>query len=286
MTDVIQHTDLNEDIRYAQALVARPQGGAQSLLPQAYRDNPANVLIAIGLGKAIGITPAQALYEIYVVNGRPSPSANLLGALVRRAGHKLRIEGDTQRATATLIRHDDPDHPFSATWTIEQAKAAGLTGKDTWKSYPAAMLRARAISEVVRMGASEAVMGMEYSAEEMRDITATTEVAAPTLDTIRAAVKPEPAPEPYVHPQDPQPPAEDVHEGEVEPEPPQGDPISDAQLKTLQILARGALGSDRDARLAWLTKHVGRPVKSANDLTKSEASSVIDALDAIVGESA
>ena len=166
-TDLATFTDpstMSATWQYAET-VARA-----SMLPAAYRGKPADVLIAIGLGPAVGIPPAQSLYEIYVVNGRPSPSANLMAALVRRSGHKLRVEGNAESCTATLVRADDPDYPFTATWTIDQARAAGLTSKDTWKQYPAAMLRARAIAEVVRMGASEAVLGMEYAAEEQRDI--------------------------------------------------------------------------------------------------------------------
>jgi hypothetical protein len=33
--------------------------------------------------------------------------------------------------------------PVKISFTIEQAKQAGLTGKDNWRNYPAAMLRAR-----------------------------------------------------------------------------------------------------------------------------------------------
>src|SRR5699024_4291710 len=155
-TDLTIQSNLAEEMDYARAIAPA------ALLPQAYRGKPADILIAMNLGEAIGITRAQALYEIYVVNGRPSPSANLMAALVRRAGHKLRVRGDAKACTATLIRADDPEAPFEATWTIEQANAAKLTGKDTWRQYPSAMLRARAISEVVRMGAPEAVLGMEY----------------------------------------------------------------------------------------------------------------------------
>ena len=78
MTTDLVHSDLADEMRYAQAVAVKPdQGAAQSLLPAAYRGNPANVLIAVRLGKAIGIAPAQALYDIYVVNGRPSPSATV-----------------------------------------------------------------------------------------------------------------------------------------------------------------------------------------------------------------
>jgi hypothetical protein len=208
-TDLATFTDpgtMSATWQYAET-VARA-----SMLPAAYRGKPADVLIAIGLGQAVGIPPAQSLYEIYVVNGRPSPSANLMAALVRRSGHKLRVEGNAESCTATLVRADDPDYPFTATWTIDQARSAGLAGKDTWKQYPAAMLRARAIAEVVRMGASEAVLGMEYAAEEQRDIEDDRTVVLPRKTTGVGSLRDDLIP--------PAPPAEDVQDAEVvEPDP-------------------------------------------------------------------
>ncbi len=277
---------LSDQMSYAQAIVAQPERGSTSLLPKAYQGNPANVLIAMGLGQALDLTPAQALYEIYVVNGRPSPSANLMAGLVRRAGHKLRIDGDATQCTATLIRKDDPEAPFTATWTIEQARAAGLTGKDTWKAYPAAMLRARAISEVVRMGSSESVLGMDYSAEEMRDVEPRDEPtpAKPRgMDAVRQAVLHPPADAP---PATNPAPAEDVQDAEVV-----GDVtdavelISDSQRRAMfAAFTKAGFTTDarseegRATRLAYIGRIVGHDIETSSDLTSAEASKVIDAL--------
>ena len=257
MTDLAIYTDpgaMAAQWQYAETV------SRAALLPAAYRGKPADVLIAIGLGQAVGIPPAQALYEIYVVNGRPSPSANLMAALVRRSGHKLRIDGDTAACTATLVRADDPGHPFSATWPIEQARAAGLAGKDTWKQYPAAMLRARAIAEVVRMGASEAVLGMEYAAEEQRDVDAP--VAGPRkktgADSLRAALQP----------------VVDVTDAVVVEE----EGITPSQSRALHAAFRAAGVEDRAVRLDYCQRVIGRALGSSKDLASSEASRVLDAL--------
>ena len=168
-----------------------------ALLPVAYRNKPADILIAAQLGMAVGINPAQALQEIVVIQGRPTLSAKLIGALARRAGHKLRVEGDSQSCTATLIRKDDPDHPFVVTWTFEMAKNAKLTGKDVWQSFPADMLAARAISGVVKRGAAECLLGISMSSEEAYDMVVQGELVpsnarpvskAKGLDALRAAV--------------------------------------------------------------------------------------------------
>ena len=148
-------------IQYAQALASA------SLLPRAYQKQPANVLLAMEYGEALGIPPIQAIQSVHVIEGKPSASADLIASLVRRAGHKLRVTGDDQSATAVIIRADDPDFEFTATWDMARAKQAGLTGKGVWKQYPAAMLKARAITEVARAGAGDALFGVIYTPEEL-----------------------------------------------------------------------------------------------------------------------
>ena len=265
-TDLVpqQHTaELVAEMDYARTIA----GGA--ILPAAYRGKPADILIATGLGKAIGIAPAQSLYEIYVVNGRPSPSANLMAALVRRAGHLIRIKGDAQSCTATLVRKDDPEYPFEATWTIEQADAAKLTGKDTWKQYPAAMLRARAIAEVVRMGASECVLGMDYSAEEMRDVDKAEGSAPPQFV---AATFPEQATPDAVAAEEPT----DAEEVTDEPTP---TPMQ-AQTRKRMFAMLTKVTKDEDEQRVGMSTILGRNVESRASLTEDEAWQIIDHLKA------
>lgn len=280
MTDLAVYqpqTELTADMDYARAIAPA------ALLPAAYRGKPADVLVAVGLGRAIGIPPAQALYEVYVVNGRPSPSANLMAALVRRAGHRLRIDGDATRCTATLIRHDDPDSPFAATWTIEQARAAGLTGKDTWKQYPAAMLRARAIAEVVRMGASEAVLGMDYAREEMQDVepepapqqrpTGLAAVrAAVTHQTDAGAVEP-----PQASPQEPA--REEASDGRDAVQAPASPKITASQQRKLFALFK-AKGITEEEQLPGIVHVIGRPIESRTAMTPDEFEAVVKQLEA------
>ena len=253
-----------------------------ALVPAAYRGKPADVLVAIGLGQAIGIPAAQSLFEIYVVNGRPSPSANLMAALVRRAGHKLRIDGDHTRCTATLIRADDPDAPFTATWTIEQANAAKLTGKDTWKAYPAAMLRARAIAEVVRMGASEAVLGMEYAREEAQDMDApvvATAVKTPGTAGLRDAVQnARPAAQPAPAQQDDDSNIEDAVEVHDDEPTVDGPKITQKQQRHLFQMFK-AKGIAEAEQLSGIAHIIGRPIESRTAMTDDEWHKVIDRLE-------
>lgn len=139
-----------------------------SMLPRQFQKNPANLFVAAEYADELGIGRMNALTDIYVIEGKPSLSSHLMAALVRRAGHKLRVQvGEGPAARAVLIRKDDPEFEFVSVWTMDRAKAAGLTNKAVWKSYPAAMLKARAISEVVREGASEVLAGALYVPEEL-----------------------------------------------------------------------------------------------------------------------
>ena len=139
-----------------------------SMLPQQYRKQPANLLWAMEYARSIQVDMMTAITSIHVIEGKPTASADLIAALVRRAGHKLRVWGDDREAHAQVIRADDPSFDgFKVTWTIDRAKAAGLAGKSVWRSFPAAMLRARAITEVARMACSEALHGVIYTPEEL-----------------------------------------------------------------------------------------------------------------------
>lgn len=163
MTDlaIYQPGALAAQMDYAKAMAA------SDLLPRQYQGKPANLLWAVSYGQTLGIAPLTAIQSIHVINGKPTASADLIAGLVRRAGHKLRVNGDDKRAVAQIIRADDPDFTFEVVWTIERAQAAKLTGKDTWKNFPAAMLKARAITEVARAACSEILQGTIYTPEEL-----------------------------------------------------------------------------------------------------------------------
>ena len=253
---------LSDKIRYSETI------SASSLLPEAYRGKPANVLIAVETGAALGLPAIQAINSINVIKGRPAMSADLMASLVRRAGHKLRITQDGMSVTAELVRSDDPDFTFSVTWDQKKAQTAGLWGKGNWATYPDQMLRARAITEVCRQGASDALMGVIYTPEELHDSAPAT--PAPRGNSLRDRITP--APEPVV----------------TIPEPTE-DPITEAQTKKIMALF-GEVGTLRDAtvtranRLTAYTQWTGRDIQSTSELTRDEAAHVIDRLDSWVAD--
>jgi hypothetical protein len=261
-TDIVRHdggSTLQEKVEWAKTLAVA------NLLPPQYQGNPGNLLYAVEYADALGIDRINAITSIHVIQGKPTASAELIASLVRRAGHKLRVSGDDTKAVAQIIRADDPDYTFEATWDIAKAQAAGLWGKGNWRNYPGAMLRARAITEVARAGASDALYGVVYTPDELG---ATVNAEGAPVDA--GAVTPR----------------EEVVDGELvvegqEPlpveDPPDVDLIDDKQTKLLHTIV-SKLGLTREQKLEGAAKVVGHPVESTSELTKNEAAAVIAAL--------
>lgn len=165
------------------ALAYAKQLADSNLLPGNYRKQPANVLFALEMGRTLGITAMAAITGINVIEGKPAPSPALMTALIRKAGHKVRIKLDREAmtATATVIRADDPDFVFEAVWNLDRAVDAGLctmvkgkpVSRDSkgralpWEKYPHAMLKWRALSEVCRDAAEDCLFGLHYLPEEL-----------------------------------------------------------------------------------------------------------------------
>lgn len=150
------------------------------------------VLLVMETGAMLGLHPVAALQGVHIIEGKAALSPALMSAVVRKAGHQLRVKTSgsisdkTFAATATLVRSDDPEFEYSATWTMERAERAGLAGKDVWKKYGEAMCKARAISEVCREGAEDALMGVHYTPEELDASVA----EDGTADVVDAVVEP------------------------------------------------------------------------------------------------
>lgn len=144
------------------------------MLPGQYRGRPGNLIWAAEYAKSLKVHPMVAVTGIYVIDGKPCASGALISALVRRAGHKLRVKTHTTHATAQIIRHDDPEFVFEVTWELKanangnpNAQDAGLLTKSNWVKYPASLLGWRAITQCAREACEEALMGIHYTVEEL-----------------------------------------------------------------------------------------------------------------------
>lgn len=155
---------------------------AHALVPYQMRGNTGDMYLLIQIAKHLNIPFVTALRGLSFIGDKdvkPAMTAQLMSALVRNAGHTLREQWDaeTNTATATLIRKDDPSFEHVAVWDEEKARVAGLwESTPTWIQYPKAMLTARAMSEVCRHAASEVLLGFSYVPEEFQTIESASRV--------------------------------------------------------------------------------------------------------------
>lgn len=115
-----------------------------------------------------GLHPAMAARDYHIIQGRPSMKADTMLARFQQAGGRVEWTDYTEEKVAGKFSHPQSPLPVLISWTMEMAKRIGLAGKDNWKKYPRAMLRARCVSEGVRATYPAIAAGI-YTPEEVQD---------------------------------------------------------------------------------------------------------------------
>ena len=261
-------------VAWAEGLAAAHRIGTAlcqtSFVPQQFRGKPEEAAAAILYGDEIGFTPTQALQNIYVISGKPSMYARSMVALLLSHGHEVWTVEKTDAKVTVAGRRKGSTHVIEETWTTARANKAGYTNNKKYQTDPQAMLYARAASDVCRQVAPDSLAGIAYTVEEME-----LDAPAPTTRVSRAKAAAPATPEPEFEMT-----AETVAKAEPtpEPEPEVEERITPAQSKAMHASFNEAGITDRDPRLKYTALIVGRPITSSNDLTKAEASRVIEAL--------
>lgn len=182
--------DFDAAIRLAKALAV------SNIIPDALRGKPADVLVIVLYGQELGLAPMQAMQVIDVVKGRPTLRANLWVALTRRAGHRVSVVEETATScTVQVVRADDPT-PHRVTYTLDDAKTAGLLSNDNYRKNPKDMLYARATSKCCRRACPEVALGFSDEYELSEPVAARpslAQVAARRADEPATAVVPDDA---------------------------------------------------------------------------------------------
>lgn len=188
------------------------------------RGNVPAILACVATGRELGIGDMMALKSIYLVDGTPSYSAELMVLLVRRAGHSIQGKFGEGSCTVVGTRRDNGD-TIPVTWTMKMAERAGLANKPNWRQYPESMLWARAVSQLCRMLFADCFAGATYTPEELDGDAVLDGGAAPVEELSPAAPTPTDA---------------------SSSEPAAGDRlITEGQHKLLEVLLK-ELGYDRD----------------------------------------
>lgn len=154
---------------------------------------PGAVLGCILYGQELKFSPMQALNSIDMIQGKPTVNAQGLKAMIIQHGGLIRqVEWTDKSCTLEGVRGQEKE---IVTYNLDDARLAGLAGKDNWKRMPKAMLYARCVSIIARNQWADVIKGL-YSAEEMRDSIVYTDRPNPynaePLKTVECSVKVEP----------------------------------------------------------------------------------------------
>ena len=156
--------------------------------PKDFRNKPDEVYAALLTGLELGLGPMASMRHISLIEGKPSLSAAMQLALLRRAGHRIEVVEQTPTRCAIVGTGPSGDR-LEVSYTIEEAKHAGLAGKNNWTKYPADMLWARCVSRYARRADAGATLGIYSPADwDQRDTV--------TLAPEEYAAVVTPAPEP------------------------------------------------------------------------------------------
>ena len=138
------------------------------MVPKDFKSKPGNCLIAIQWGYEVGLQPLQSLQNIAVINGRPAMWGDAVIALVRASPlcEYIKETDDGNTATCAVKRKGQPEEV--RTFSMADAKLAGLEGKaGPWTNYPKRMRQMRARAFALRDVFPDVLRGMAIAEEAM-----------------------------------------------------------------------------------------------------------------------
>lgn len=166
---------------------------------------PAAAFVVLATGRELGLTAMQSLRGIHMIDGKPSLSADVCVAVVLHSPACLffrLVESTNAIATYETQRRGDAVRRMS--FSVQDAQAAGLAGKDNWRHYPAAMLRARAAMALARAIYPDALMGV-YDPDELGEHRRRRTTCRPRRPRLRRRLTWRPTPRPPSPPASPRP---------------------------------------------------------------------------------
>ena len=150
------------------------------IVPAMYQGDRDSIIAAALTGAEFGWPVMTSLRYIFVIDGKPSFSAEAVLGMVRQHGHSVVGTADRFSATITGKRRDSHDE-ITVTYDLHDALAAGLIdsinddgtaharnrgGKSVWEKHTQHMLWARAATTLCRRLFPEVTLGAGFVPEE------------------------------------------------------------------------------------------------------------------------
>lgn len=174
-------TDSWTDVLVEVADLASKISGSD-FVPEAYRGKTPQVAAAILHGRELGLPPLTALAMTNPIKGKPTISAEAMRALALQAGHEIIVTESSSSRVVIKGRRRGSDEWTTVSWTLEDARQAGLLRKSrsgeptNWDRFPRQMLLARASTELCRIVFPDVIHGMRSAEELIDEIDTVTEL--------------------------------------------------------------------------------------------------------------
>ena len=143
----------------------------------------AQVAAVILTGRELGMEPMRAVRSLSLVKGKVVESADSQLARFKADGGRAQFKVLTESEAVLWLRHPNGDEHMES-FTLADAKNAGLASNENYRKFPKAMLRSRAITAGLKSVGWEGAVG-NYDPDELAP-------AAVTVEPVAAAVVTDP----------------------------------------------------------------------------------------------
>lgn len=139
---------------------------ASNLIPRNL-DTPEKVLVCLFKAQEMGIPPMEALSSMPVINNKVTLQGNLILSLINRSHNVKEMKIDSKETFCSVfMSRKDYEMSFTAQFSLDDAKKAGLLEKQIWKQYTKLMLQWRAVAICARIVFPDIMSGL-YTPEEI-----------------------------------------------------------------------------------------------------------------------
>lgn len=147
-----------------------------SLVPQAYKGNIPNAMIALEMANRIGISPFMVMQNLDVIQGKPSWNSTFTIAILNSCGRfepmRFEFSGEGDNYGCRAVTKDRDGIVLKSTkidWNMVKAEGWLNKSGSKWKTMPDQMFQYRAASFFGRLYAPDLLKGMP-SSDEVFDV--------------------------------------------------------------------------------------------------------------------
>ena len=159
------------DNSYERAMNVAKQLASSDLVPDTYKKNPANCVIALDVARQVRSSPLIVMQNLNIIKGKPSWSSTYIAAAIRTRFKNIKVDlcGEGPKRGCQVVAYDDNSDVLAegARVTMEMAKLEGWIDKamSKWKTMPDLMLQYRASAFFGRVHCPDVLIGLQSEYE-------------------------------------------------------------------------------------------------------------------------